>query len=287
MIRKTLISIVVTLLIFIIPGCQFLKKTTTPSLDGKTISILGDSISTYPGYSNDAINTNNTIGNNLFYYNGTNYGINSVNQTWWKQLADNTGLNILVNNSWSGSRVINNEAGANSAGYLRATQLHDNTGTNAGTSPDIIAIFIGINDFNYELPLGTYNEEIYNNLIINNNDGSFSYATPTNFTEAYAIMLHKTISTYNKADVYCFTLLPNGYNTNYSLLEAFNNSIRNIATHYNVKIVDLYKNSGINSSNYLDYSNDPTGLHPNEKGMNIIYETFKKVLMNTYTLKAT
>lgn len=281
MIRKILVLITIISLIFIISGCQFVKDTSPQFIDGKTLSILGDSISTYPGYSNDA-NTNNTIGNNVVYYTGTNYGINSVEQTWWKQLANNTNLNILVNNSYSGSRVLNNEAGINSAGYLRANQLH----TNSGTEPDIIAVFIGINDFNYNLPLGLYNDEIYNK-IINNSDKTFSYLEPTTFNEAYAIMLHKIISTYDKADIYCFTLLPNGYNTNYSLLEEFNNSIRKIATHFNVKIVDLYKDSGINSSNYQDYSNDPTGLHPNEKGMNIIYETFKKILMNTYTLKAT
>jgi len=284
MIKKILVLITIISLIFIISGCQFLKKNSSQTLNKKTLSILGDSISTYPGYSNDGTNTNNTIGNNVIYYTGSNYGFTSVDQTWWRQLANNTDLNVLVNNSYSGSRVLNNEAGINSAGYLRANQLHDNTGNNSGTKPDIIAVFIGINDFNYNLPLGIYNEEIYNK-IIQNNDGTFSYLEPTNFNEAYAIMLHKITSTYDKADVYCFTLLPNGYNTNYSLLEEFNNSIRNIANHYNVKIVDLYKDSGITTSNYLDYSNDPTGLHPNANGMNAIFETFKKVLRNTYTLK--
>lgn len=112
-------------------------------LKGKKLSILGDSISTYIGYSNDSINTNNTIGNNKLYYKGTNY-ITDVNDTWWMRTSNETGLEILVNNSWSGDKVIQR-------GQKRCLELHDNTGDNAGTNPDIIAVYLGINDFRHNL----------------------------------------------------------------------------------------------------------------------------------------
>ena len=109
-------------------------------LSGKNFSLIGDSISTYAGYSNNAAETNSTIGSNAVYYGNKNKTI-TVNDTWWMQTVNETGMNLLVNNSWSGDKV--SELGIN-----RATQLHDNTGSNAGTTPDIIAVYIGINDIN-------------------------------------------------------------------------------------------------------------------------------------------
>ena len=120
-------------------------------LEGKKLSILGDSISTYSGLSNNASTTNNTIGSNAVYYPKAD--IDAADETWWKQTADYTNMDVLVNNSWSGSRVLNN----NGAAYLeRCVQLHDNTGSNTGTNPDVIAVYIGINDFNAGLNCGEF-----------------------------------------------------------------------------------------------------------------------------------
>lgn len=232
------------------------------SLAGKTISILGDSISTYQGYSNDSSTTNDSIGSNAVYF--PKYDIDNVNETWWKQAIDATGMQLLVNNSWSGSRVFNNDGAA----YLtRCTQLHDNTGSNSGTEPDIIAVYMGVNDFNGGVALGSFEalSDIYSE-----EDG---YITPTNFAQAYAIMMHKLVSKYDNAEVYVFTLPYNGKRTDTAAMDSYNEMIRYIAKYFECQIVDL---ANIEGYDYATYTSDY--LHPNEQGMDLITDLFVRML---------
>lgn len=64
--------------------------------EGKYFSILGDSISTYAGYIPEG---------NKVYYTGDNAGVDDVSQTWWSIVGNTLGMNLAVNNSWSGSKV--------------------------------------------------------------------------------------------------------------------------------------------------------------------------------------
>ena len=235
-------------------------------LTGKNISILGDSISTFGGISNDSTNANSTISGNAVYF--PKYDITSADMTWWKQTADRTGADILVNNSWSGSRVLNN----NGAAYqTRCEQLHDDTGVNSGTQPDIIAVYIGINDFDANLTCGTFNQlsDVY--------DEETGYITPTTFAQAYAIVMHKLVSKYDNADVFVFTLPPNGTNRNTTLLGDYNEQIEKIAKYFKVQIVDI---GNIEGYQYSAYTSD--GLHPNEKGMDLITDMFARSLKAFY-----
>ena len=75
-------------------------------LEGKYISILGDSISTYIGYSNNE-SDNETLKDNKVYYKGDNI-LTSVEETWWKLIEKETNLKVLVNNSYSGSKALSN-----------------------------------------------------------------------------------------------------------------------------------------------------------------------------------
>ena len=52
------------------------------------------------------------------------------------QTISRTGMELVVNNSWSGDTV-------SGRGVSRALQLHNN----ANRAPDIIAVYLGINDF--------------------------------------------------------------------------------------------------------------------------------------------
>lgn len=250
----------------------------------KHFSILGDSISTFGGVSNNATNTNSTIGSNAVFYNGSNWGITSADQTWWKQTANEAGLNVLVNNSWSGDTV-------SGRGQTRATQLHDDTVTGTQTSvinPDLIAVYLGINDFNSygpKLAAGTYEAINWETLIVENQDGSFTYGSASTFAEYYAIMMHKLTTAYD-ADVFCFTLLPNGQMGSRPIteLEAFNEAITKIAGRFGCGVVDLYNDSGITTSNMSSYYADYSGqnLHPNQTGMDLITECFINKLIETY-----
>ena len=239
-------------------------------LEGKTLSILGDSISTYSGISNDATTTNNTIGSNAVYYPKAD--IDSANETWWKQTADYTNMDVLVNNSWSGSRVLNN----NGAAYLdRCVQLHDNTGSNTGTNPDVIAVYIGINDFNAGLNCGEFKElsDVYTE--------ENGYITPQSFAEAYAIMIHKMTERYADSKIFIFTLPANGTNKYTALLDDYNEEIRKIAEYFDCYLVDI---AAIEGYEYANYTND--GLHPNETGMDLITDYFVRMLKAVYVREA-
>ena len=235
-------------------------------LSGKTISILGDSISTFRGISNDATNTNSTIGGNAVWY--PNGDIDKSSETWWAQTAESTGMNLLVNNSWSGSRVLN---GSGAAYQTRCTQLHDNTGDNAGTNPDVIAVYIGINDFNAGLALGSFNKlsDIY--------DKETGYITPETVAEAYAIMVHKMIKKYDTSDVFLFTLPENGTNRATATLAKYNEMIKKIADYFDCYVVDIANIAGYD---YATYTID--GLHPNEGGMDLITDLFVRMLKGVY-----
>lgn len=254
------------------------EEETVKFLLGKKLSIMGDSISTYRGYSNDATNANSTIGENWVWYTGENTGVSNVNQTWWKKSADETGMEILVNNSWSGSQVF---SGDESDAYRgRAENLHDDTGENAGTKPDIIAVYIGINDFVKEATFGSYSDDLYTGLIKKNESGITEYAKPQSFVEAYIIMVDKIVNRYTLSDVFLFTFLPNAYER-FSELEAYNEVVRKVAEHYNLAVVDLYNDSKITTENYKEFYGD-RHIHPNKDGMEAIKEVFVEVLKEKY-----
>lgn len=240
-----------------------------PNLEGKNISILGDSISTFSGISNNATDTNSTIGSNAVFY--PKYEIDKAGETWWAQTTEATGMNMLVNNSWSGSRVLN----GNGAAYqTRCTKLHDDTGSNNGTNPDIIAVYIGINDFNAGSVIGSFEklDDIYNE--------ETGYIVPQTVAEAYAIMIHKMQTAYPDADIFLFTLPENGTNKDTATLAKYNDAIKDIADYFDCYLVDI---AGIEGYSYSTYTSD--GLHPNELGMDVITDLFVRTLKGVYVPK--
>ena len=162
--------------------------------EGKTLSILGASMSTYTGISNNP-DYNSTIGNNAVYYTAGKHGV-YADDTWWMQVCSDMGLRLLVNNSWSGSSLLHERNGTVGAYVDRCVQLHNN----AGEDPDIIAIQMGTNDFQYyKDTLGTADID-YSALITENGDGTYTYSTPVTSLEAAAIVLHKISVRYPNAD---------------------------------------------------------------------------------------
>ena len=216
----------------------------------KSLSILGDSISTYAGYIPSG---------NANFYTGSNCGVNSVNDTWWKKVINAFGMSLKMNNSWSGSRVTTT-GGNDSAGCMSRCQ-------NLGSNPDVIIVYMGINDFNNEVGLGTYD-----------GNGAFPETTTT-FREAYAIMLNKIMTAYKSSEIWVCTLPPcerNGdvgapeKNGNNVLLNDFNEAIRNLANVFGAKILELAK-CGLTYQNMNLYMGDfntstSAGLHPNANG---------------------
>ena len=231
--------------------------------DKLNISFMGDSISTYTGWSNHT-SFNSTIGGNAVWYPNNNYtGANmTVESTWWYQTMAEGGYDLCVNNSWSGSRVM--EAQSHN---VRAKNLHNTT---TEEMPDVIVILMGVNDWNAGTAVGTF-------------DGTTTpSANPTTFSEAYGRMIAVMKEAYPDAEIYCCTFLPdrkrstNGVNGAGISETVYNDAIRTIAANMGVGLIDLYADSGITGSNVADYTTDR--LHPNAAGMDLMTEAVLSVI---------
>jgi len=247
-----------------------------PTLAGKTISILGASISTYEGTSNGsaADTTNSTIRSNVKYYPNNTIPEVTLNDTWWMQVCDDLGLRLLVNNSWSGSALLHTRNGTVGAYVDRCVQLHDNTGDNAGEEPDIIGIQMGSNDFQYyKDTLGTADID-YDALITENEDNSFTYATPVTSLEAAAIVLHKISVRYPNAEVYYLNVSQRIDGTD---AKSFNTELKKVVEHFGAHIVDIY-GSVITPETFDTHIGDGR-VHPNCLGMDAYTEAFKRTLL--------
>ena len=226
-------------------------------LEGKYLSVLGDSISTYKNVSNSS-EYNSTLSGNAVYYGNINYTKSlTQDETYWQQVIDGLGMDLCVNNSWSGGTV----SGINStnAATNRANQLHNNS----NQKPDIILVYVGINDLRYN-------------------------QTAQNFETAYTTMLNTIKANYPDAHVFCIGM-PNRNGNDYEdgeytdaeaieFCNAINNAIAAAGEKFHY--VDMF-NSEYKDQVYYDNSidtgteNQHTGstldnLHPNETGMDYI-----------------
>ena len=245
-------------------------ENAVTQLSGKKLSILGDSISTFKGVSNDT-NANKTIGNNEVFYTTQM----AMDDTWWKQAAGATGMSILVNNAWAGSNVATNFGNETKGGCTaRAENLHDVN----DVTPDIIAVYMGINDCGCLTELGEFNSvaDIW--------DGTKYVGDTEKFATAYATMIHKLTTKYNAAEVFLFTLPRNNYfwlgtKEEYNALQdEYNKMIYKIAEVFGCQVVDLATSVGEDCTQYLLSD----GIHPNAKGMDIITAAFETALYSYY-----
>jgi len=252
---------------------------------GKTISILGDSISTYTGVSNNT-SYSSTIGSNLVYYSAGTLGVYRPD-TWWQQTIDALGMELLVNNSWSGSTIFKPRQGAASVAYGdRCVNLHNN----AGEEPDVIAVFMGTNDFSYyQSTLGTADEVNYSELIVDNGDGTFAYAVPATSCEAYAIMLHKMTNRYPNTEIFCMTPMARrdpDKADNYADAgqpTQFNAELTEVIEYFDCTVVDL-ENCGIDKeAEIFDQYMGDGRVHPNAAGMDKITQALVSAMMGEDT----
>ena len=182
--------------------------------NGLKVSVLGDSISTFPGKIPQ--------GNDSYYTTSGSKSIASVNSMWWKQLCDLTGATPLVIEAWSGTCCADPDYNAQgvirsgredrpsavATSYVsngqtvtlaqpRCQSLHK-TDTSSGTSvtvnPDIIVVALGCNDYYYNVPLGTWDGH-----------GVLSPSDTKTWRGAYANMILKIQSRYPDALIFCFS----------------------------------------------------------------------------------
>jgi len=115
-----------------------------------SVSILGDSYSTYEDFVTPATNE-------LWYYAKNGEGqtdVKDVTQTWWHQVIKENGWRMCLNNSYSGATI--SYTGYNGNDYSARSF---NTRMNNLGSPDIIFVFGATNDSWAGTPIGAYKYE--------------------------------------------------------------------------------------------------------------------------------
>ena len=253
---------------------------------GKYVSVVGDSISTFTGYSNNP-SYNSTTGSNEVWYSGLD-NVASWKATYWGRLIDDLDMELCVNNSRSGKTVY----GLASDNYkdssiFRATELDNDNCTpydpTDDIAPDVILMYMGINDTSRS-PFGDLYDLLKNKdqsehaaitntwfdgvLKATNNGGNISQGSNvTTFEQAYALTVYKMMQAYPDAEVYCITFV-DSQSKDIQTVYKFNLCIRAMASALGAIVVDQYANSGTSTGQYHAYGVYGSGnyLHPNPSG---------------------
>jgi len=240
-------------------------------LKGKKLSVFGASMCTYDGYSNNTSH-NPTIGQNKQYY-GTPESENvkcrelSVEETFWGRLIEKYSMELCVNNSWSGSKILDDNLAA--AGWnTRPCELHRAD----GTEPDLIVSFMGNNDFTKERPAGEVTDDLFERLKAED-------FVPVSFAEGYAVMLSKITKRYPNAKLFLFNMAWRTEEKSELLLK-YNEIIEKCAAHYGAYIVHLTE-SRMSGLDYAKYTCDGR-LHPNSVGMAVWAELIEDAFLRCY-----
>ncbi|MFA6627937.1 MAG: InlB B-repeat-containing protein [Bacilli bacterium] len=198
------------------------------SYAGKTISILGDSITTYAGYIPDGF---------AHFYPYPTADLADMNQTWWMKFINHYGMELLVNNSWSGSAV---SAGGSSAGYSMERLKYLYIGE---VKPDVILIFMGAND------------------------APSVYITLEQFDIAYGQMINNIKSSSPNSEIVLCTL-PSISLYTAADQESHNAVIKKYAAMYEITVIDF--TTAFTRSECSQYLVD--SAHPNKAGMEKLAE---------------
>lgn len=280
------------------------------------ISFIGDSITTYQGVSNST-SYNSTIGGNAVYYGRTSHAHYAefadvkLNDTWWMQTINTLGMELCVNNSWSGSRIINLTSGSTatsitmadigsqgSAGYYtRCKNLHNDT---TGKKPDIVVVFLGTNDIGSRQTTS----KMYGVRTLSAVDSNYTNTAwvPTTVVGAYAGMIRRIAANYPNAEIYCCTVLPQQderLSDNQASYDIFYKGVQEVVNGYNtgkwtdqsgntgtcykhtpgVYMVDFYNESGIHTDKQSRENCYANRLHPNKLGMDAMSNLLISELM--------
>ena len=208
--------------------------------EGKRLSILGDSISTYQDISN------NPTYHSTLYYNPYFYRPPfPVEKTYWHRLMDVFGFTLCVNNSWSGgnlSGVDDADSGVNRVRYLS---------NNHGEDPDIIIVFMGANDVGRGIHIDVFSADYESVLKTIKSQYPYARVCCVNLPDRDTALKTRTK---------CYNL---------AIYEAVKNAGENFF------VADLF-HSRLNNDFY--YMNTVDGLHPDEDGMKYIAEMIEQAI---------
>ena len=233
--------------------------------NGKIISILGDSISTYAGYIPDSDGYNLE---HLARYPQDNL-FEGVEHTWWMQVIERCGAKLGINDSWRGTTL--DAKNASDKTSISNLQRIKNLGANG--TPDVILLFGGANDYGQLSNVDTF-------------DPAKIPAKVDLTTVQWKSLSQALVSTimrieYFYPDAQLVVMLPTYTKSYYSntKLANGNKTMVDVCKHFGLPYVDL-TTCGISTSHL------PDGIHPNKEGMDLITDAVMKVMLEQCTVKA-
>ncbi|MCM1086718.1 MAG: GDSL-type esterase/lipase family protein [Muribaculaceae bacterium] len=244
---------------------QTQREEITEKMAGKTLSILGDSLSTYEGW----------IPGGYVDFFPRNGELTDISQTWWDILLKHTGLELCVNGSSAGSTCVGDSLSTDDPKYgCSDYRIGDLCG--GGVWPDIIIVYMGTNDLLISVPIG-------------DNDGTdiVEEGVIENFSDAYCLMLDKLQAQYPSSQIFCCTLTQIGdwgndkqpfvtlENKLGMTAEDYSRQIKIIAEAKNCAVIDL-EECGITIENMHQYITD--GVHFKPEGMKLVEEVIEAAL---------
>lgn len=243
------------------------------SLEDKTISIQGDSISTFAGTITDG---------NATYYSASHKFVNSIDATWWGLLINECRMRLIRNDAWSGSRIsgTGDNAMCSVARCSNIKHIDSTVDTYQYGAPEIIVVMAGTNDVSGNVEMGTA-------------DGAV-----TTYMGAFKTMLANLKSQCSNAKIVVFQLYRgnvldyanSGGKHQYEYQEAMANLCRRYGVyyigpeHFDLSFPNLQYYTCDNSLS--DYGS-PTYtsadyLHPNMQGMERVYAGVRAYLESLY-----
>ena len=243
------------------------------SLEDKTISIQGDSLSTFAGTITDG---------NATYYSASHKFVNSIDATWWGLLINECRMRLIRNDAWAGSRIsgTGDNAMCSVARCSNIKHINSTVDTYQYGAPEIIVVMAGTNDVSGNVEMGTA-------------DGAV-----TTYMGAFKTMLANLKSQCRNAKIVVFQLYRgnvldyanSGGKHQYEYQEAMANLCRRYGVyyigpeHFDLSFPNLQYYTCDNSLS--DYG-PPTYtsadyLHPNMQGMERVYAGVRAYLESLY-----
>lgn len=243
-------------------------------LEDRTISIQGDSITTFAGTITDG---------NAAYYSVNHKYVNTIDATWWGLLVNECRMRLIRNDAWSGSRISGSGANAmnNTARCAALKNIDSKVDTYQFGAPEIIVIMAGTNDVSGNVALG-----------------EIGSTDVTNYIGAFTMMLRNIKTQCRNSKIVVFQLYRgNNYDyTNtggthqYEYQEAMEKVCKIYGAHY---VGPEHFGISYPNTNYFTCDNSmseygPTTytnadyLHPNMQGMERVYAGVRAYLESLY-----
>lgn len=243
-------------------------------LEDRTISIQGDSITTFAGTITDG---------NAAYYSVNHKYVNTIDATWWGLLVNECRMRLIRNDAWSGSRISGAGASAmnNTARCAALKNVDSEVDTYQFGAPEIIVIMAGTNDVSGNVALG-----------------EIGSTDVTNYIGAFTMMLRNIKTQCRNSKIVVFQLYRgNNYdyaNTGGTHQYEYQEAMEKVCKIYGAHYVGP-EHFGISypNTNYFTCDNSmseygPTTytsadyLHPNMQGMERVYAGVRAYLESLY-----